>query len=547
MAITDLSLASDAGLATAAAPKVLICDPIAPDGIRLLRDYAAVDVRTSLTPEQLAQAVGGYEGLIVRSQTRVTADVIEAATRLRVVGRAGVGVDNIDVDAATRKGIVVVNAPTAVNVAAAEHALGLMLALARHIPQADASLRAGRWERGQFVGVELRGKTLGIVGLGNVGSELARRAEALEMRMLAADPFVSEEYARRLGVSLVSLETVLHEADFISFHVPLTPLTKGLIGERELAAVKPGVRLINCARGGIIDERSLLQALDSGRVAGAALDVFAQEPPFASPLASHPRVVATPHLGASTEEAQIGAAIEVAQQVVAVLQGQPARYAVNVPSIRPETLASLAPYLRLAEKLGHLLAQLGTGPVSRLEISYSGEIASFDTTPLKAAVVNGLLREASPERVNLVNALLVARNRGLHVVEQKSEEPSDNYTNLIALRIDGAGSFIRKVAGTVINGDPHVVRVDEYRVDVVPTGTYLLFCHHTDEPGVIGRIGMLLGNHDVNISFMQVGRLRRRGEAMMVLGLDEPISEDDELFRRILEEGSIRAARLVRL
>ena len=527
--------------------RVLVCDPIAADGIRLLRECALVDVRTGLKPDQLALAVDGYDGLVVRSQSRVSADVVEAATRLRVIGRAGVGVDNIDVDAATRKGIVVVNAPTAVNVAAAEHALAMMLALARHIPQADASLRAGRWERSRFVGVELRGKTLGVVGLGNIGSELARRAAALDMNVLAADPFVSEEYARRLDVHLVPLETLIREADFISVHVPLTPATRGLIGERELAAAKPGVRLINCARGGIVDERALLSALESRRVAGAALDVFTQEPPTGNPLLAHPRVVVTPHLGASTEEAQVGAAIEVAEQVIAVLRGQPARYAVNVPAMRPEALAALAPYLHLAEKLGQLLAQLEAGPFDRLEIAYSGEIADFDTTALKAAAVHGLFREASPDRVNLVNALLVARNRGLHVAEQKSDEPADNYTNLISLRVDSAGSFVRQVAGTVINGDPHIVRVDDYRVDVVPGGGYLLFCHHTDRPGVIGRIGTLLGNHDVNISFMQVGRRQPRGEAMMVLGLDEHISEDDELFRRILEAGDVQAARLVRL
>lgn len=526
--------------------RVLVCDPLAPEGVERLREHAAVDVRTGLKPEQLAEVVGAYDGLVVRSQTQVTARVIEAGAKLRVVGRAGVGVDNIDVEAATRKGIVVVNAPMAVNVAAAEHALALMLALARHIPQADASLRAGRWERGRFVGVELRGKTLGVVGLGNIGSELARRAAALEMRVLAFDPFVSDDYARRLGADLVPLETLIREADFISAHVPLTPATRGLIGERELAMAKPGVRLINCARGGIVDERALLAALESGKVAGAALDVFAEEPPHGNPLLAHPRVVVTPHLGASTEEAQVSAAVDVAEQVVAVLQGQPARYAVNVPALRPEALAALAPYLKLAETLGRLLAQLDAGPFGRLEISYSGELAGEDTAPLRAAAVYGLLREALPERLNLVNALLIARNRGLRVVERKSEEPADSYANLITLDVDGDG-FVRRVAGTVINGEPHIVGLDDYRIDVATGPEYLLFCHHVDRPGVIGRIGMLLGNHDVNISFMQVGRRQPRGDAMMVLGLDEPISEGDELFKRILEAGDIQTAKLVRL
>jgi D-3-phosphoglycerate dehydrogenase len=526
---------------------ILVCDPIAPEGIRLLAEHARVEVRTGLKPGELAGAVADYDGLVVRSQTRVTTEVIAAAHRLRVVGRAGVGVDNIDVEAATRKGVVVVNAPTAVNVAAAEHTLAMLFALVRNIPQADASLRAGRWDRGRFVGAELRGKTLGVVGLGNIGAELARRAAALEMRVLAADPFVSEEYARRLGAQLVSFEALIREADVVSVHVPLTPATRGLIGERELAMAKPGVRIVNCARGGIVDERALLAGLESGRVAGAALDVFSQEPPAGNPLVGHPKVVVTPHLGASTEEAQVSAAVEVAEQVVAVLQGQPARYAVNVPAMRPEALAALAPYIRLAETLGHLLAQLDGGAIGRLEIDYSGEIAGLDTTPLKAAAILGLLREASPERVNLVNALLVARNRGLHVAERKTDEPADNYANLITLRADGASRLARAVAGTVINGEPHVVGIDDYRVDVVPGGGYLLFCHHTDRPGVIGRIGTLLGDHDINISFMQVGRRQPRGEAMMVLGLDERISEDDELYRRILEAGDIQTARLVRL
>lgn len=527
-------------------PRVLICDKIADDGVAILRRHATVDIHLGLKPEELIAAVPSYDAIVVRSQTRITAEVIAAGHRLRVIGRAGVGVDNIEVDAATRQGVVVVNAPMAVNVAAAEHALAMMLALARQIPMADASVRAGLWERSRFMGVEVRGKVLGVIGLGNIGSEFARRAAALDMRVLAMDPFVSAEYAERLGAELATLDEILRQADFISVHVPLTAATRGLIGDRELQLARRGVRLVNCARGGIIDEQALYRALESGQVAGAALDVFTQEPPKDNPLTTHPRVVVTPHLGASTEEAQVTAAVDVANQVVAVLFGQPARYAVNMPSIRPEALTKLAPYMVLAEKLGHLLSQLAVGPTTRLDISYAGEIAEYDTAVLRAAAVNGLLKEAS-EHVNLVNALVVARGRGLHIVEQKSVEPAETYSNQITLRVDTPGSFVQEVAGTITNGEPHVVRVNDYHVDIVATDGYLLFCHHNDRPGVIGRIGMLLGNRDINISFMQVGRRQARGEAMMVLGLDELILEDDELFQRILAAGDIQTARIVRL
>ena len=553
---THLNGANDLRAAIDRRPRVLVCDEIAEDGLRLFAGTADVEVRTGLKGDDLLAAVADCDAIVVRSQTKVGAEVIAAAKRLRVIGRAGVGVDNIDVPAATARGIVVVNSPMAVNVAAAEHALALMFALARNVPQGDASLRDGRWERTKYMGVELRGRTLGVIGLGNIGSEFARRGAALEMRVLGYDPYVSAEVASRLGVELTDVDTILAESDFVSVHVPLTPATRGLIGERELAKAKPGVRLINCARGGIIDEAALLAALNDGRVAGAALDVFTQEPPIGNPLVGHPKVIATPHLGASTEEAQVGAAIEVAQQVIAVLAGQPAKYAVNVPSIRPEVMAALAPFLGLAETLGGLLARLYDGPVARVEIGYAGEAAEFDTALLRAAVLKGLLSEALSEPINLVNAQLVARNRGIQVVETKTDEPAGNYTNLITLRVAGTGVGSGRdarsapgdeVSGTLVNGVVHVVGVNDYRVDIVPSGAYLLFCHHTDRPGVIGRIGTLLGGRDVNISFMQVGRRAARGEAMMVLGLDEDVSENSELFRQILRAGDIRKARLVRL
>lgn len=502
-------------------------------------------VTPGLASADARDALSDCVALIVRSQTRVTAGVIAAAPNLRVIGRAGIGTDNIDVEAASRRGIVVVNAPTAVVVAAAEHTLALILALCRRIPQAHQSVAAGRWERSQFIGTELRGKTIGIVGLGNIGAEVARRLASFDVRLVGSDPYVTSEYASRIGVELLPLDSLLEEADLVSLHVPLTPSTRNLIGPAQLERMKPGARLVNCARGGVVDEEALLRALESGRLAGAALDVFAQEPPTNRALLEHPRVVLTPHLGASTEEAQVAASVEVAQQVIAVLEGRPVRYAVNAPAILPESLAALGPYVTLGEKLGFLMAQLLDRPLSRIEITYGGQIAEMDTTAVRSAVVKGLLQSAIPDHVNLVNALLLARSRGLQVVEARCPNPQENYANLISVRTDVQEGFVRELAGAAINQEPHLVRVDQYRVDVVLNGGYLFFVHHTDQPGVVGKIGTLLGAGDVNISAMQVGRLQRRGEAMMILAVDEPI--DAELYRRLLTETPIRAARLVQL
>jgi D-3-phosphoglycerate dehydrogenase / 2-oxoglutarate reductase len=529
--------------------KILICDPIAEDGLALLRQRAQVDVMTNLSISELAERIPAYHAVIVRSQTYIGETIIAAGTRLRVIGRAGVGVDNIDVDAASQRGIIVVNAPTAANVAAAEHTLALMFSLARGLPQADASLKAGHWQRSRFLGIELRGKTLGIVGLGHIGAELARRAVALEMQVIAVDPFVTREYAQRLGVTTCAMSDLLATADFISIHVPLTPATRGLIGANELSQMKKSARLINCARGGIVDESALAEALAQGQISGAGVDVFEEEPPSTSPLLLNreiqSRIVVTPHLAASTEEAQIGAAVEVARQVIAVLDGEPARYAVNAPAILPETMVALAPYVALGEKLGYLYAQLVDGPLDHLEIDYGGEIAEYDTTPIKAAVVKGFLRAATPEHITLVNALLLAKNRGLTIIERKSTTSAESYANLLSVRTDGE-QFVCELAGTVHGTEPHIVRINQYWVDmVIPSSGYLLFCYHSDRPGMIGNIGSMLGNADVNISFMQVGRRAPRGEAMMVLGLDDGVP--DELYQQIVAEADIKAARLAHL
>ncbi|HLH71999.1 MAG TPA: phosphoglycerate dehydrogenase [Chloroflexota bacterium] len=529
----------------AAPPHIIVADTIADDGIRALQEFGDVHVHPTISPDELLAIIPNCVALVVRSRTRVTREMIEAAKNLRVIGRAGIGTDNIDVEAASRHGIVVVNAPTAVAVAAAEHTIALILSLFRRIPQAHQSVIAGRWERNRFVGTELKGKTVGIIGLGNIGAEVARRLAAFDVRLIGSDPFVNAEYASRIGVELLPLEQLIGQADLITVHVPLTASTRNLLGTSQFEQMKTGVRIVNCARGGVIEEDALVQGLTSGKVAGAALDVFAQEPPTNRALLEAPNVVFTPHLGASTEEAQVAASVEVAQQIIAVLEGQPVRYAVNAPAILPESLAALGPYVALGERLGELMSQLTDQHLSRIEITYAGQIADLDVTAVKSAVVKGLLSSASPEHVNLVNALLLARTRGLQIVEARCSTPQENYANLISLRVPGRGGFIQELAGTVLNAEPHLVRVDQYRIDVVLSEGYLFFVHHVDQPGVVGRIGTLLGAGDVNISAMQVGRLQPRGEAMMVLAVDEPI--DQSLYQRIISETPIQAARLVQL
>ena len=417
-------------------PRVLVADPIAIEGIELLRSAADVDVRTGQAQDSLVAAIGDYDALVVRSETRVTRAVIEAGARLQVIGRAGVGVDNIDLEAATERGMIVVNAPQGNTVAAAEHTIALLLALARHVPQADASMRAGKWNRKSFVGTEVRGKALGIIGLGKIGSEVARRAAAMEMRILGFDPFVPVERARALGVESVDFEQLIMLSDFITVHPPLTGATQGMISAAEIARMKPGVRLINVARGGIIDEAELVAAVAAGTVAGAAVDVYTTEPPVNNPLvdAADPRIIITPHLGASTAEAQERVAVDVAEQIVDVLSGRPARYAVNAPLLPPETLKVVGPYMAVAELLGRMATQLVTGNLKSIEIEYFGEIAEHDTTPLRASVIRGLLRPISEENVNIVNANLVAQSRGWDIEERKRTS-HEVYLNLVNVRV----------------------------------------------------------------------------------------------------------------
>jgi D-3-phosphoglycerate dehydrogenase / 2-oxoglutarate reductase len=522
-------------------PRILVADPIASEGMDLLHRFAQVDARHGLTAAELAAVIPEFDALVVRSETRVTAEVIAAGKRLRVIARAGVGVDNIDVDAATRHGIIVVNSPTGNIAAAAEHTVALLLSMARHIPAANVSLRDGKWERARFVGTELRGKTLGIIGLGKVGAEVAKRAgeSGLGMRLLASDPYAAPETARKLNAELVTLEDALSQADFVTIHTALTGGTRGLIGADELALMKPTARIINCARGGIVEEAALLAALESGTIAGAALDVYSKEPPGGNAtigaLIQHPNVISTPHLGASTEEAQISVAVDVVEQIEEILRGGAARAAVNAPMILPETMRQLQPWVELVEKLGRLYTQLHPGPLHRAELSVSGEIANYDTRPLSAALVKGLLESVSEAHVNLVNAPVLAHDWGLEIVESRSTT-AEQFSNLVTLRVaaDGPETPTSVLSATITWGEERVVRVDRYATDFVPSG-HILIARNLDRPGMVGRVGTILGEAGVNISHMDVGpvasmaggRIRQAGgEALMILALDGPVPDD---------------------
>ena len=523
--------------------KVLVADPIAQEGIDMLSQHAQVDVKTGQKAEQIIPIIGDYEAIIVRSQTRVTAEIIEAGNKLQVIGRAGVGVDNIDINAATRHGIIVVNAPTGNTISAAEHTIALMLALARNIPQANKSLKSCQWRRSDFMGTEVKNKTLGIIGLGNVGSEVARRAHGLEMRLIGHDPFISTERAANLQVELVPMEQLFKESDFISLHIPLKESTKSLIGAKELAMMKPTVRIINTARGGLIDEEALVKAINEKGVAGAAIDVFLNEPCTESILFESDSIIVTPHLGASTTEAQTLAATEIAKQVIDIFNGQPARYAVNAPLISVDAMPLMVPFLKVATTVGNLASYLGEGQLKSIQIKYQGEIAIYDTNALKAAVLGGLLERLTEERVNIVNATIVASKRGIKVFEQK-EAAGENYANLITLEVTTSAGVIT-VSGTVLRGETHIVQVNNYWIDIVSTGGYFLFSDHRDRPGLIGAVGKITGDADINISYMYLSRLKPRGQALMILALDEPLPEKQ--IQQILALPDVYSAKVVKI
>ena len=525
--------------------KVLITDRLSEQGVEILRREKDlhVDVDTGLSHEELVACIGEYDALVVRSRTRVSSDVIEAADRLKVIARAGVGVDNVDVRVATRRGILVVNTPGANTISAAEHTITLILALSRNIATANMSLRNGRWERQKFVGVEVFDKTLGIIGLGRIGTEVAKRALALGMSVMAADPYISPEHAARLNIRLVETSEIIEKADYISVHLPLTPETTHLLGDEEFAAMKDGVRIINCARGGLCDEEALYNAIVSGKVAGAALDVYEQEPPLDSPLLCLDSVLTTPHLGASTEEAQINVAVEVAHQVVNALRGQPVRNAVNMPPLDPVDAEKVRPYVELAEKLGSFQSQLIEGHVTEVHIDYSGEIIEHNTAIVSIALQKALLEPFLGEAVSYVNAPLIARERGIRVVESRSSTVAD-FADMISVTVK-TDRGERRVAGTIFGRkDARIVGIDNYRVNVVPLG-YLLVISNQDRPGVMGALCTLLGKVNINIAAMSLGREELGGEAVVILSLDSVVPR--EVMERIRSLDNICEAKLVSL
>jgi D-3-phosphoglycerate dehydrogenase len=504
--------------------KVLVCDPVDQAGVEILSQVAQVDVKTGLPPAELIRIIPEYDAMMIRSETRVTKEIIEAATQLKIIGRAGVGVDNVDVPAATRKGIVVVNSPEGNTIAAAEHALAMMLSLSRYIPEANQSLKNNQWNRKAYIGAEVYKKTLGVVGLGKIGSHVATVAKAMGMKILAYDPFISAERAEQLGCKLVDLDWLFREADYITLHIPKTPETANLINAEALAKMKPTVRIINCARGGIIDEDALAEAVKAGKIGGAALDVFAQEPLGESNLRSLGKeVILTPHLGASTAEAQVNVAIDVAEQIRDVLLGLPARSAVNIPGLYPDALEKLKPYLQLAETIGNMVGQLAGGRIDYLNIGLQGDLAQIDGKPILIASLKGLLSQALRERVNYVNASIEAKERGIHVVETRDATMRD-YSG--SLHLSAKGSLGEHSVTGALLGDQEIriTSIDDFPVNVAPT-QHMLFTLHRDMPGIIGKIGSLLGSFNVNIASMQVGRKIVRGDAVMVISLDDPLPE----------------------
>jgi len=517
--------------------KILISDNISKKCIDILKKSGLeVDVKTGMKPAELKACIGDYHGIIIRSATKLTSDIIDAAANLKVIGRAGSGLDNVDKTAATKKGIVVMNTPGGNTITTAEHTFALLVSLCRKIPQATMSMREGKWEKKKFLGVELFHKTLGIIGIGNIGSQVAKRAQGFSMNVIAYDPFLSEEKAGEMGVEKVNLHDVFKRSDFITIHTPLTAETKNLINKKTLTEMKKGVRIINCARGGIINEKDLYHALVEGKVAGAALDVFEKEPPDNNPLLSLDNVISTPHLGAATKEAQENVAIAVAEQVVDYLINGTIRNAVNFPSIPSDQVARLRPYIDLAEKLGSFGAQLIEGGVTEISIEYQGDASEINTEPVTIAAIKGFLTPILEETVNFINAPVIAKERGIEVKEIKSADAGD-YQSMLAIRLKVAGSE-RYIAGTLFSKkDPRIVFIDTFKVEIVPFGE-LLFIYNNDKPGVIGSIGMLLSKNNINIARMHFGRETQGGTAISVVTIDTPatpqIIEDIKKLPNIL-------------
>ena len=503
---------------------ILAADGIANEGIELLKKNFSVEVRDKISHEELLEVIPKFDALIVRSASKVTAYVLERATNLKIIGRAGVGVDNIDVQAATERGIIVINSPDGNTIAATEHTFAMMLAVSRNIPQANQTMHTGGWDRKKFLGVELRNKTLAVIGLGKIGAGVAKRAQSFDMNVVAYDPFISAERAKSLGVTLLELDDLFRRADFITVHMPLTNSTRDMISLKQMRIMKPTVRLINCARGGIINEGDLATALTEKIIAGAAVDVFENDPLAEdSPLRTLPNIILTPHLGASTVEAQIGVSVDVAKGIIDALNNKPVATAVNLPHIPSHVLEKLAPYLDLGERLGRTITGMSKEPISSVQVKVNGKIADMNSSLISTAVLKGMLTAALDNNVNLVNANILAAERGIHLSEIKSSIARD-FANLVTVSANG-----NIVTGTLFGNEGRIVEINGFRVDVDPHAR-ILICPHINRPGVIGLVGTLLAKHNVNISGMQVGKTPIEGTSLMVLTVDNPIAQ------RVLDE-----------
>jgi len=529
--------------------RILVVEPVAQPALELLAAAHETEVRIGAARADVLQLLGegsGWDALVVRSQTRVDPELLAAAApRLSVIGVASVGIDRIDLEAATRAGVMVVNAPTGNTIAAAEHTLALMLALLRRIPAADASVKSGEWERGRYTGEELRGKTLGIIGLGKIGKAVARRAAGFEMRVLANDPYLTEDQVSEHGAKLVGLPELLHRSDVITVHTPLTSQTRGLIGGAQLDATKGGAYVLNVARGGIVDERALADALVSGHLAGAAVDVYSVEPMSAdNPLRSAPNVVFTPHLGASTAEAQDRVGLEMAEQVAMALQGVTPPYAINAPTIPPDVAPKLRPYVELGRRLAILARQLASDAFGGISLTYAGEIAAGECAPIRTAALAGILEAVTDQRVNAVNADLVARERGLTVREERTDS-SEPWASLVSLAIGPAdGAPTVELAGSTAHGRPHLASIDGFAIDAELAGLIVVTRHH-DRPGIVGAVGTILADAGINISSLELSRLSERGDAMMFISVDDPV--DEAVLSRLRSADGIVEAKVIEL
>ena len=527
--------------------KIIVTDEVTDEGLALLQadPRITLEVRLGLPREALLACIGGYDAIITRSGTTVDKALLDAATNLKIVARAGVGIDNVDVDYASARGVIVVNAPFGNTNSAAEHTLALLLSACRHVPAANASLKAGDWKRAKFTGVELKGKTAGVIGLGKVGGRVATRLKAFECEVLGCDPYISAKRAHDLGVRLVDLDELCRACDILTVHTPLNEETRGMIGPDQFARMKDGVILLNVARGGILDEPALLASLQSGKVALAAVDVWSEEPPKSDvlrQLIGHERVVVTPHLGANTQEAQVNVAIDVSKEILAYLDRAPLENAVNLPRFDPAVMDQMRPYFKLMAVLSEFGLQLMKGSLDRITFSYSGAIAHHDCSPLTVSGLAALLDRVADQPVNMVNAGLVAERMGLVVEERKSTEGGP-FSNLVTLTLEGGGQC-RVLAGTLFEGTPRIVRLRDYAMDFMPEA-HMLLLSYADRPGMIGKIGTLLGQRDINIAFMNLGRREKKGEAMVVLSVDSPVPPEAlEELRKATEASFIQALHL---